>query len=224
MKIIFNYLIKLIRKILFLDWNGLDLNYKSINYIVGHYRLFELIKDTPGHIIELGTGSGRNSIIFGQLIKLFHVNHKKVFGFDTFEGYPEKVLKSNKNFDPKSFSNFSLKDVKLRLIQNNLDTDVHLIKGILPKSLNDFLNERKYEFSPDGLKISLIYIDCNDFNTAKESLLVLRKYLSKGSIIAVDENRLGGETKAIQYFSDIVGIPVKQWNSGGVITSYIKII
>ena len=56
--------VNFLKKILFVEWTGYDLNHKSIDYIIGHYRLFEMTKNVPGHIIELGTGSGRNSLIF----------------------------------------------------------------------------------------------------------------------------------------------------------------
>ena len=157
MKKLFNFLIKFIQKLLFVEWSGYDLNHKSINYKVGHYRLYELIKDVPGHIIELGTGSGRNSIIFGNFIKLNNQEkYKKVHGFDTFSGYPKNVLESNRHFDSKAHTSFSYDDVKLRISQNNLSDVVNLIKGSLPKSLEDFLDKEIYSFSKGGLKISLI--------------------------------------------------------------------
>jgi hypothetical protein len=224
MKKLFNLLIKFIQKLLFVEWSGYDLNHKSINYIVGHYRLYELIKDVPGHIIELGTGSGRNSLIFGSIIKLNNqAKYKHVYGFDTFSGYPKNVLESNKHFDSKAHTSFSFDDVKLRMLQNNLSDVVNLIKGSLPQSLEDFLDKGIYSFSKEGLKISLIYVDCNDYETAKNSLMILKKYLSKGAVIAIDENKLGGETKALDFLSNAIDKPIIQWKSGGVISSYIII-
>ena len=113
MRSIFIFLSKLLKKLLFIDWNGYDLNHKSIDYVIGHYRLYELIKDVPGHIIELGTGSGRNSLIFGSIIKLNNqAKYKHVYGFDNFTGYPQNVLESNKHFDSKAHISFSFDDVK----------------------------------------------------------------------------------------------------------------
>ena len=57
----------------------------------------------------------------------------------------------------------------------------------------------------------------------KKSLMVLKDYLSKGAIIAVDENRLGGETRALKFFSKEINLPIKQWQLGGVISSYIEV-
>lgn len=227
MKRIFIFFSKISKSLLFVNWNGYDLNHKSIDYIVGHYRLYDLIKDVPGHIIELGAGSGRNSIIFGSIIRLNNqAKYKKVYGFDTFSGYPEMVLESNKHnkhFSSKFHNDFSFDDVRLRILQNNLSDIVELIKGVLPKSINVFLNKGIYSFTEGGLKISLIYVDCNDYETAKNSLMILSKYLSPGAIIAVDENNLGGETKALEYFSNTMNKPIRQWKSGGVISSYIII-
>ena len=225
MKYIFILLLKIFKKALFVDWTGYDLNHKSIDYIIGHYRLFEMTKNVPGHIIELGTGSGRNSLIFGRLIKINQQEkYKKVYGFDTFEGYPKEVLQSNDNFSSESHRKFNYKDVKLRMEQNQIGDVVSLIKGILPKSVEEFLISDTYAFSKNNLKISLIYVDCNDFETAKNSLLILKDYLSTGSIIAIDENRLGGETKALEYISKELKQPIKQWKQGGVISSYMKIV
>ena len=147
------------------------MNYKSIDYVIGHYRLYEKIKNVPGHVIELGTGSGRNSLIFGRLISINHQEkYKKVYGFDTFEGYPKNVLNMNKNLDSKSHKEFSFQDVNLRMEQNQLSHIVTLIKGILPNTIEVFLKSKDHLFSKDSLKISLIYIDCNDFETAKKIL------------------------------------------------------
>lgn len=227
MKLMFNLLIKFIQKVLFVEWTGYDLNSKSIDYIIGHYRLYEMTKDVPGHIIELGTGSGRNALIFGRIIKINSQDkYKNVYGFDTFTGFPQKVLKANKtnkNFSSKRFKEYNFTDVKLRMTKNKLKGVVHLIKGVLPESINHFVYSEDFNFNKDGLRVSIVYVDCNDYETSIKSLEILKEYLSKGSIIAIDENRLGGETKALQYFSDKYGYPIKQWNYGGVISGFIKI-
>lgn len=216
--------VKFLKKLFFVDWTGYDLNFKSIDYIIGHYRLYELTKEVPGHIIELGTGSGRNSLIFGSIINLNNqAKYKHVYGFDTFSGYPKNVLESNKHFDSKAHTSFTFEDVKLRMMQNNLHDIVNLIKGSLPESLKDFLNKGIYSFTKEGLKISLIYVDCNDYETTFNSLIILKKYLSKGAIIAIDENRMGGETKALVDFSESFKFPIQQWKNGGVVSSYIVI-
>ena len=39
----------------------------------------------------------------------------------------------------------------------------------------------------------------------------------------IDENTLGGETKALDFLSNTIDKPIMQWKSGGVISSYIII-
>ena len=76
-----------------------DITSDKVKYITGVNNLFIRTKDVPGHIIELGTGMGRNAVIFGNLLKLYNLtSSKKYFGFDTFSGYPKSVLDGNPDF------------------------------------------------------------------------------------------------------------------------------
>ena len=41
----------------------------EISYLFSIFSLYKKIEDVPGHIIELGVGAGRNSILLGNLLK-----------------------------------------------------------------------------------------------------------------------------------------------------------
>ena len=70
-----------------------DITSEKVKYVTRIHNLFLRTKDVPGHIIELGTGTGRNAVIFGNLLRLYNLaSSKKYFGFDTFSGYPEEVI------------------------------------------------------------------------------------------------------------------------------------
>ena len=60
-----------------------------------------------------------------------------------------------------------------------------------------FLNKGGYQFQPNSLLISLLYIDCNSYGAAKHSIEKFLPYMSKNSVISIDEKNLGGETKAL---------------------------
>ena len=93
------------------------------------HNLFLRTKDVPGHIIELGTGTGRNAVIFGNLLRLYNLaSSKKYFGFDTFSGYPEEVI--IKNPDLKKNSTNIFETVNLKLLNENLKITVKLLKEI----------------------------------------------------------------------------------------------
>tara|TARA_Y100000748_G_C15344374_1_gene429327 strand:+ start:98 stop:769 length:672 start_codon:yes stop_codon:yes gene_type:complete len=198
-----------------------DITSEKVKYITGIHNLFIRTKDVPGHIIELGAGNGRNAVIFGNLLKLYNLsNSKKYFGFDTFSGYPKEVLNKNPDFIKNNSDIFET--VNLRLINEKLKDECKIIKGNLPKSLKDFL-ESKDKFREEYLKVSIVYIDCNDYKTAIDCLEVLYPYFSKGCIIAVDENTIGGETKALEEFCRKKNLIFKNGDFNGIISSYAKI-
>ena len=39
-------------------------------YLMSIFKLFNMDKDIPGHIIELGVGAGRNAILFRRILNL----------------------------------------------------------------------------------------------------------------------------------------------------------
>ena len=198
-----------------------DITSEKVKYVTGIHNLFLRTKDVPGHIIELGTGTGRNAVIFGNLLRLYNLaSSKKYFGFDTFSGYPEEVI--IKNPDLKKNSTNIFETVNLKLLNEKLKDNCKIIKGNLPDSIKEFF-ESKDRFREKYLKISIVYIDCNDYKTALTSLNTLYPYFSKGCILAVDENTLGGETKALEEFCNLKNLNFKNGDFNGVISSYAQI-
>ena len=60
------------------DWKDVI---EKVKYITGLHNLFIRTKDIPGHIIELGAGSGRNAVIFGNLLKLYNLSNSRDLTF-----------------------------------------------------------------------------------------------------------------------------------------------
>ena len=68
---------KFLRKLIFMlsrdlknftiENNLFDLKRLDYNYSI--FNIYNKVKNVPGHILELGTGTGRNSILFSYLIK-----------------------------------------------------------------------------------------------------------------------------------------------------------
>ena len=221
-----NFLRKIFKSIIYtyLEKGIWDKNITSekVKYLTGLHNLFIRTKDIPGHIIELGAGSGRNAVIFGNLLKLYNLsNSKKYFGFDTFKGYPENVLKRNPTFLKNNSDIFE--SINLKLLNEKLKDQCTIIRGELPKSLDEFFISRDRFIKKEHLKISIVYIDCNDYKTAINSLEVLYPFFSKGCILAVDENTFCGETKALEEFCNKKHLNFKNGDFNGSISSYTKI-
>ena len=199
-KIINSFFLEFLQKILIQKDNKFVPTSNEVNYLIGLHNLYLKNINVPGHIIEMGAGNGRNSIIFGNLIKYYNKNkYQKYYGFDTFMGYPADVLKKNPHFT-KNKHVYNFEETHLRIIKENLSDICYLNK--------------------DHLKISILYIDCNDYDTALLSMNALKPYFSEGTIIAIDENKTGGETKALQEFCNKNDFKFYSSHFGGVISYF----
>lgn len=67
------------------------------------YELFKLVLDIPGSILELGVFNGQGLLTYAHASAILEPNNitRKIFGFDTFEGFTGLV-----DSDRKSSSDF----------------------------------------------------------------------------------------------------------------------
>ena len=66
----------------------------DLEYFLWISNIYLKIKNLPGHIAEVGVADGRNTVLFGKLIKLHNDQSvRQYIGFDTFDGFTENDLK-----------------------------------------------------------------------------------------------------------------------------------
>ena len=170
----------------------------EFTYILHLYELYNMTQNVPGHIVEVGVAEGRNAIIFGQLIKHYgEKNTKKYHGLDTFDGYNTLDIENERHLKADSWKNINLSAVNSKIASLGLNDICKLYKIDAYDIEDEFLNKGGYQFQPNSLLIALLYIDCNSYGAAKHSIEKFLPYMSKNSIIAIDEKNLGGETKAL---------------------------
>ena len=174
----------------------------EISYLFSIFSLYKKIEDVPGHIIELGVGAGRNSILLGNLLKTTNQHsNAKYFGFDSFGSYTPKDLAENVNLNPNKWENNSLKFVEDRISNFGLDEVCKLIKGDIRETLPEFISSNKYSRHGSGTFFCrFIYIDTSAYTPSLIGLKILYKHLSKGGIIAIDQRKQGGEWEAFDQF------------------------
>jgi len=169
-------------------------------------RMLDHVRTVPGHVAELGVGSGTNALIFGTLIADVFQWKIQYVGFDTFAGYPRDALIRNSSFDEKAFSaeECSISYVQERIRSAGLADTCLLVQGDLRERVPSLLRQPPSPLlaSPDGLRFRLLYVDCNDVDAASVGLSAFRDVLSPGALIVIDERRLGGETRAIMDFAE----------------------
>lgn len=173
-----------------------DFLLKNASAFIGDTALFKLLfcyemifntKKINGDIVEFGVWNGNNLLAIKKIIDYFNLN-KKVYGYDHFKGMPihTKDRKRNNFVGDIKVVKFFINFFKLKKI--NLIND-------------NFLNLKNHikKFK----KLSIVYIDCDIYETTKIILEYCSPKLSKGGLIVFDEGNQKkglGETKAAREF------------------------
>jgi hypothetical protein len=156
-----------------------DVNKKALNYV---FEDLNLKHQNNTLWIEFGVFRGHTINYISS-----HTSGP-VYGFDSFEGLPEKW---RDGFEKGAFNN----DGNLPAVNEN----VTLIKGWFNETLDDFLKEH-----PEP--ISFIHIDCDLYSSTKYIFDTLSKRIMDGCIIVFDElvNYDGYEKGELKAFSEFV--------------------
>lgn len=197
----------------------------EIQYVAGLVRLYEEVKEVPGHVLEIGTGSGRNALILGELIKFSgQSGFRRYYGFDTFAGYTNDDLASTPHLS-RGAHRYSKKETEARISNAGLVGLCRVFRGDIKDILPGWISSPPdgVKFGPSHLRIALLYLDCNSYRAASVALSLLGPFLSPGAIVAVDETIQGGETKALQEWSIEEGWDMHAGRFGSVISSFVKV-
>lgn len=174
-------------------------------YLV-RYELFKQILNVPGSILEFGVFNGQGLMSFAQFSAILEPNHisRKVFGFDTFEGFKSlgegdkggtsKFLNEG-GFRADSFSRIE-RAVQLYDLNRFIGhvSKVELTRGDVVEVLEEFLESHPH------LIAALVYLDMDIYEPTKHVLQKLMARVPKGGIVAFDELNTAdfpGETLAV---------------------------
>ncbi len=162
--------------------------------------LYDLLNKSPndGVIVECGVGKGATLSI------LSNISNKKIYAFDSFEGFPEEISNhDHKNllkvlkFSKWHYKLMTLKRVKENLLNNaNNIQDIEKIifkKGFFPNSFKDFDEE-----------ISFLHLDVDLYQSYKDCLEFFFSKVKIGGIVTFDE-----------YYDNIPVSPKKGWDWRG---------
>jgi hypothetical protein len=173
------------------------------------YEIFNKIINIKGSIVECGVNQGYGIMSWAKLSAILEpVNlTRRIYGFDTFEGFPgvsDKDQSSASNHVKKGDLAANTYDEINGLSQINDSTrflghipKVELIKGDATKTIPKFIEDKPH------LLVSLLYLDFDLYEPTKVALEYFYPRMQKGSIIAFDEldNPLWpGETQAMVEF------------------------
>jgi len=186
---------------------GLFLTSKALSRILFFYEIYKKIIHTHGIIIEFGVRWGQTLSIMSALRGIFEPfnRHRKIVGFDTFDGF-RGIGKEDGELSKCKDGSFSVtpryEDYLDRILslQEKLNPMSHLkryelVKGDAVKTIPEYLKRH-----PETI-ISLAIFDFDIYAPTKAALEAIKPHLCKGSILVFDElcdDLLPGETIALR--------------------------
>jgi len=169
--------------------------------------LYRKIVNVPGAILEFGVWWGQNLALFESLRAIHEpYNHtRKVVGFDTFSGYPA-IRPEDGAGEVSRVGTYGVSPGYERHLTEVLDyhqrenvtghiRKYEIVKGDVTETIDRYLAEH-----PETI-IALAYFDLQLYEPTKKCLRAIRPYLTRGSLIALDEVNCAefpGETQALR--------------------------
>ena len=181
------------------------------------YELYKKIIPIKGSIVELGVFRGFSLSTWAKLSAIMEPENiiRKIYGFDTFSGFPNLHKKDdNKKYKHKVGHFFTKSHEELLELNKAYNMDkflghinkVELIKGDCKKTIPKFLDKNPH------LLISMLFIDLDLYEPTKYALKYFLPRMHKGSILAFDEldnPQWPGETLALLESMNITNLKIE---------------
>ena len=175
------------------------------------YEIYKKLIPVKGSIIELGVFRGFSLTTWAKLSAIMEPENliRKVYGFDTFEGFPSIHEKDiTEEYDHEAGHFYTNVYEELTHLNEIFNKDrfighinkVELIKGDCTKTIPDFLEKNPH------LLVGMLFIDLDLYEPTKVALEYFLPRMHKGSILAFDEldnAQWPGETLALLESMDI---------------------
>lgn len=199
---------------------------------LAHYEFFRQTVELPGDIVELGVYRGASLMSWANFLEVRNMGdrHKKVVGFDNFQGFGELDEKDGAAIPDQAKQsggfNSSVFEDALKDAINIFDNDrfipykprIHLVKGDIEKTIPDYVEKNP------GMRISLLHFDADLYRPTLIGLKHLWPLVVPGGIVLFDEYGIPpweGESRAVDEFfaGQAVKIQRLDWcpNPGGYI-------
>ncbi len=181
------------------------------------FRLFEMVLDVSGAIIECGVAQGNNLLMFSHLSSIMepYAINRRIVGFDTFEGFRSMGGKGDPDdITEADFSNTSEGDIREAIALFDLNRAAghmrrtEIVKGNAVETIKPYVDNH-----PE-LTVALLYLDFDLYEPTRAALTHLLPLVCKGGIVAFDEfnyDKFAGETVACKEMIDIRQIEIKRF-------------
>jgi hypothetical protein len=194
---------------------------QELTRFLARHELFAKILNVKGSIIECGVYSGNGLMSWAQLSAILEpmAFWRRVYGFDTFEGFPQVSSSDSSNSKgaeakPGDISDACYEDllecVKLFDLNRFLSQfpKVVPIKGDFCQTGERFLKDNPH------LVVALLYLDFDLYEPTKKALELFLPRMPKGAILGFDEinnPEWPGETLAMLECLNIRDIAIQKF-------------
>jgi len=198
---------------------GLYLSSKNLSRILFFYEIYKMIVNIHGIIIEFGVRWGQTLSLMSALRGSFEPfnRHRKIVGFDTFEGFKGINEKDGNKCRCEDGSFAVTPDYENYLsnilsFQEALNPMSHikrfeLVKGDASATVPDYLKRH-----PETI-ISLAIFDFDIYAPTKAALKAIKPHLCKGSVLVFDElcdDIFPGETIALTEVFELNNVKIQR--------------
>lgn len=192
-----------------------------IGKIISHYKLYEMISNIPGDIIETGVFKGASLIRWLTYRNLLENEYSRtIIGFDSFDSFPDTTFDDDKKYRENFINDAGDKSITKKELEKVLQyknlNNYELIQGDIVQTLPKYFKNNPHK------KIAMLHIDCDIYEPAKISLEIIWSRLVKGGIIILDDyGTFPGETKAVDDFFKNKDININKLSISAKTPSYI---
>jgi hypothetical protein len=210
---------------------GLFLSSKDLARLLFFYKIYEQIVHSHGVIVEFGVRWGQTLSLMAALRGIFEPfnRHRKIIGFDTFEGFKGLNKKDgstckcrNGSFSvPAGYEQYLENIISL---QERLNPLSHLKKFELVKGNATRTVPAYFKRHPETI-VSLAIFDFDIYAPTKAALAAVKPHLCKGSILVFDElcdDIFPGETIALKEVLGLNNVKIQRMPMASRL-SYIQI-
>jgi len=186
-----------------------------IRYLT-RYKLFEMILDVKGSIMECGVFQGAALMFFAQLSAMYepYAFNREIIGFDTFEGFVDVEDKDNPASQVGDFSDTNIKILEkcIAFYDSNRPIGhipkVKLVKGDVVDTLPQYFKDNPHTL------VAMLYLDLDLYKPTKAAIEAVLPRMPRGAVIAFDElnhRSWEGETLAVLETLDINKLEIKKF-------------
>jgi Macrocin-O-methyltransferase (TylF) len=181
---------------------------QNLTRFIALYELFKLVRHVKGSVVECGVNRGFGLMSWAKLSAILEPTNltRRIYGFDTFAGFPEPHQKDVRGNDGREgakrgeLAADSYDELKALVALHDDDrflghiSKIHLTRGDAVHTIPEFVKENPH------LVVSLLFLDFDLYEPTRAALDAFLPRMPKGAVIAFDEldNPLWpGETMAL---------------------------